>query len=102
MSGISLGGAIFWIAVASCAIAQVAILRSTLAKRAASSAATEHADPSMTVARSSYRVELLWAVIPAVGLALVLWFTWLQIGAHERGHAVDAHGHVIASLEVAP
>ena len=64
----SVSEAIFWIAAALCAIAQVAIARSALATRA----------PEATgqVPASRRSLEVLWAVVPAIGLALVLLQTW--------------------------
>ena len=64
----SLADAAFWLAVALCAVAQYFILRSTFVVRAAP------ADRQVPGARRP--VEVLWAVLPAIALALVLWFTW--------------------------
>jgi hypothetical protein len=58
---LSPAGALFWIAVASCAVAQVAIIRSVVAsprKRA---------------------IELAWAILPAFALAAVLLLTWRRL-----------------------
>jgi hypothetical protein len=64
--------AIFWVAVACCAIAQVAILRSVLRTHAAG-----HLGASATTPSSSRRaIEIAWAVIPGFALAAVLVFTW--------------------------
>lgn len=69
--------AIFWIAVVCCAVAQVAILRSALtAHRSLAEAAAE---PATTLPPLKRGVELLWAFAPAVGLVLVLLFTWRAI-----------------------
>jgi len=64
-----LADAIFWVAVACCSVAQLAILRSVVVSpaRASDSGATS---PARRVA------EIAWAVIPGVALALVLMFTW--------------------------
>ena len=64
----SLADATFWLAVVLCAIAQFFILRSALVVRAAP------ADRLVPGARRP--VEFLWAVLPAVALAVVLVFTW--------------------------
>ena len=60
--------AIFWIAAVSCLIAQGAILRSVLAARTGRGAAD--------APRARQSVEIAWAVVPAVALALVLAATW--------------------------
>jgi len=66
--------AIFWIAVAFCAVAQVAIVQSVIVSPALSS---EHAPASAT----RRAVEIAWAVLPGVALAFVLVFTWRAIHA---------------------
>jgi heme/copper-type cytochrome/quinol oxidase subunit 2 len=68
--------AVFWIAVGCCAIAQSAILysvfRVSLVRRSPS-----RATPALRPLSSSNRVvEIAWAVIPGVGLAFVLLYTW--------------------------
>lgn len=55
---ISLGDAVFWTAVASCAVAQVAIVRSVIA------------------APQRRPAELLYAFLPALALGAALWLTW--------------------------
>jgi hypothetical protein len=67
-----LADAIFWVAVAACLVAQVAILRSVVVTRAGS-----------TARRAA---EIAWAVAPAVALALVFAATWrtLHPGAAAR------------------
>ena len=64
----SLADATFWLAVVLCAIAQFFILRSALVVRAAP------ADRLVPGARRP--VELLWALLPAIALGIVLFFTW--------------------------
>lgn len=65
----ALSDAIFWVAVACCAVAELFILRSAFAAHAAPGAAG-------ALSRVRRPVEVLWAVVPAVGLALVLAATW--------------------------
>lgn len=70
------GEAIFWIAVVSSVIAELAILRAVFRARTA--------DPSVpptgrALPRVRYGAEILWAVIPALFLALVLALTWRAI-----------------------
>lgn len=60
---------IFWAAVVSCLIAQTAILHSMFVARAA-------AREAIRASRTSATLELLWAVIPALVLALVLVLSW--------------------------
>lgn len=59
--------AIFWIAVACCCVAQLAILRSVLAVPA-----------QRDGERSPWRrtAEIAWATLPGVALVAVLLYTW--------------------------
>jgi heme/copper-type cytochrome/quinol oxidase subunit 2 len=67
--------AVFWIAVGCCAIAQSAILYSVL--RVSPVRRSSQASPASRPLSSSNRViEIAWAVIPGVGLAFVLLYTW--------------------------
>jgi hypothetical protein len=76
MPSSTLADAIFWIAVASCLVAQAAILRSVLAGRGA-------AAPAPLPRRAA---EVAWAIVPAVALALVLAATWRSL------HPADGAG----------
>ena len=67
----ALSEAIFWVAVACCVVAELFILRSVFAARGTSASTAEGALP-----RVRRPVEVLWAVVPAVALALVLAATW--------------------------
>jgi hypothetical protein len=61
-----LADAIFWIAAVACTVAQIGILRATVAKR-----------PAPTAHRPATRAEeLAWAVLPVIALAVVLGLTW--------------------------
>jgi heme/copper-type cytochrome/quinol oxidase subunit 2 len=60
--------AIYWVAVACCCLAQVAIVRSILI----SPSAVEGTPPS----GARRAGEIAWAVIPGIALALVFLFTW--------------------------
>jgi heme/copper-type cytochrome/quinol oxidase subunit 2 len=73
-----LADAVFWIAVAACAVAQVAILRSVLAARAPERAGFPGlpGGPTPAVPAGSRAVETFWAVLPAVGLVVLLALTW--------------------------
>jgi heme/copper-type cytochrome/quinol oxidase subunit 2 len=66
---LSLADAIFWVAVACCVIAQLAIVRSVLV----SPARVPDSQPTSTGRRV---VEIAWAVLPGVALAFVLLLTW--------------------------
>jgi heme/copper-type cytochrome/quinol oxidase subunit 2 len=61
---------IFWIAAAICILSEIALLRSAFMPRASEAA------PASSRARG---VEMLWAVIPAVGLVLLLAATWRAV-----------------------
>jgi heme/copper-type cytochrome/quinol oxidase subunit 2 len=63
------GDALFWLAVVSCVVAQGAIFRAVLAPHPA----TAQNEP---VPRPRTGAEVAWALIPALGLALVLVLTW--------------------------
>ena len=66
---------LFWLAVVCCVVAQIEILRSALKTPPAS-------DNSVPVPpRWS---EVLWTLVPAVGLAVVLVFTWHAVQAHRE------------------
>jgi heme/copper-type cytochrome/quinol oxidase subunit 2 len=75
--------AIFWIAVACCALAQVAILQSVVVSPARA-AGREPASMSRRVA------EVAWAVLPGLALAVVLVFTWRAIQLAHLGAAIAA------------
>lgn len=87
-----LADAIFWIAVVSCAVAQIGILRSTIAARAGYAASPAR--------RPATRVEeVVWAVAPAVALAALLFFTWRAV--HPKAVATGASHGIVATAEVA-
>lgn len=65
----SVADAIFWIAVASCAVAQLAILHSIVVSPARATA--QGAAPAKVRA-----VEIFWAVLPGLALAALFVFTW--------------------------
>lgn len=60
---------IFWIAAALCIIGELAILRAAFAPPA-------DAGPSAPVPQPPRGTEMLWAVVPAIALALLLAATW--------------------------
>ncbi|MBV9880110.1 MAG: hypothetical protein JO180_06410 [Gemmatirosa sp.] len=84
-----LADAIFWIAVVSCAVAQIAILRATAAARAGYAASPAR--------RPAGRVtEVVWAVLPPLALIGVLLLTWRAL--HPR---TDAPATVTAGIGAA-
>lgn len=83
---------VFWIAAIACAVAQAAILRSAVGRQSPVSGATHSPDPDAALAgdddatapppatRRTMSVralgELVWALLPAIVLALVFLWTW--------------------------
>jgi heme/copper-type cytochrome/quinol oxidase subunit 2 len=67
--------AIFWIAALACVIGELMILRSSFA-------VTQKTQSELvpTAPRSG---ELAWAIIPAIGLAALLFFTWQRMDARK-------------------
>ena len=78
-----LADAVFWIAVACCVVAQVAILRSVMAARRGA------VSPPARQGR-----EILWAVLPALALAATLLLTWRAM------HPRTGSDHIV--IPVAP
>jgi heme/copper-type cytochrome/quinol oxidase subunit 2 len=68
----SFADGLFWLSVACCALAQFFIIRSVGAARRAT-------PPSASLPKQRGAVEMLWAVLPAVGLAVLLVFTWRAV-----------------------
>ena len=68
----SFADGLFWLSVACCVVAQVFILRSVGASRHAP-------DGTAGLPRQRGVMEMLWAVLPAVGLAVLLVFTWRAV-----------------------
>jgi heme/copper-type cytochrome/quinol oxidase subunit 2 len=66
--------AIFWIAVACCVVAQLAIVQSVVVSPAR---AADH-EPASATRRIA---EIAWAILPGVALAVVFVFTWRAIHA---------------------
>jgi heme/copper-type cytochrome/quinol oxidase subunit 2 len=90
---------IFWIAVVACAVAQVAILRSTYA--------AGRANKSELVPASSRRSEIAWAAIPALALSAVLVVTWQGIVSREShiqrvDHSAMQHSMQLPSPSAQP
>ncbi|MBA3891937.1 MAG: hypothetical protein H0X64_15560 [Gemmatimonadaceae bacterium] len=58
---ISFADAVFWAAVASCAVAQVAIVR------------------SVVISPRRRAIEVAWAILPAIALGALLVMTWRRM-----------------------
>lgn len=67
---------LFWSSAACCLVAQLLIVRSVLGVRALP-------DPQPGLPRSRSGVELFWAVLPAVALGVLFFFTWRAIRPRE-------------------
>jgi heme/copper-type cytochrome/quinol oxidase subunit 2 len=81
--------AIYWSAVVCCVVAQIAILRSALARHRPPAGAPATLPP---VRRG---VELVWALLPALALVGVLAFTWRAI----RARAGELPGAAVPAAE---
>jgi hypothetical protein len=82
----AVGEAIFWIAVLSCVVAEIAILRAVIRIRGdVPGRATPGAQPALPRVRRG--VEVLWALLPAIALGFVLVMTWRAMRAE---HAADS------------
>ena len=60
---------LFWMSVACCLVAQFFIVTSVRGK-------AHVPEPTAGVPRSRSGMELMWAILPAAGLAALLFFTW--------------------------
>ena len=77
----ALADAIFWIAVASCTVAQVAILRSIF------NTSPQGAPTATPGAPRIHRaMEIVWAILPAIALAGVLLLTWRAMQSERAAH----------------
>ena len=83
---LSLRDTLFWAAVACCAVASLAILRSVVVPSRASSGGDEASAPP--VRRRA--IEIAYALIPAVALGLVLAGTWPRVRALHSARAEGA------------
>lgn len=69
---LSFANGLFWTSVACCAVAQFFILRSVGGR----DHVRPEPPPTGHLPRQRGGVELVWAVVPAVALAVLLLFTW--------------------------
>ena len=78
----ALADAIFWVAVASCTVAQIAILRSIFTTSPEGAPAAAPGAP-----RIHRAMEIVWAILPAIALAGVLLLTWRAMHREREAHA---------------
>lgn len=68
---------LFWVAALCCVVAELAILRSVFFGRAATS---RHTNGESRASASAKRgADIAWALLPAAGLLLILYFTWRAV-----------------------
>jgi heme/copper-type cytochrome/quinol oxidase subunit 2 len=82
---LSFADGLFWSSVACCALAQYFILRSVGGHR-------HLADPSANLPRQRGALEIVWALVPAIALAVLLVFTWRAM--HPPADSPRDAGHV--------
>jgi heme/copper-type cytochrome/quinol oxidase subunit 2 len=70
---------VFLVCVVACAVAHVAILVSSVSTRVSANA-------SPSVPRPRILVELMWALVPILALALVFTATWSAVRENEQRH----------------
>jgi heme/copper-type cytochrome/quinol oxidase subunit 2 len=87
--------ALFWVAAACCIFAELAILRSLLFGRARAAEAKDSMGAART-AHASRPADIAWAVLPAVGLAVVLYLTWRTVDAPPEPTPSVSHGSAAA------
>jgi hypothetical protein len=87
-----LAEAIFWIATLACAVAEIAILRSTF---------TAPVEKSELVPAASRRGEVAWAIIPALMLAALLVVTRQRIESRETHNQMMHHSGMQHSMPMA-
>jgi len=92
----SFANAVFWVVVVCCVVAQAALLRSVFTVRPIQRP-TSAVGPLAPVRQG---MELLWAVVPALALAGVLWFTWRAM--HPVVTVQPAAGVTIVVAETRP
>ena len=86
---LSFADGLFWSSVACCVFAQFFILRSVGGHRHIPELAAS------TMPRSRGATELVWAVLPAVALAVLLVFTWRAM------HPAPASRSSVSIVEIA-
>jgi heme/copper-type cytochrome/quinol oxidase subunit 2 len=87
-----LADAIFWIAALACVVAEIAILRSTYVARGV--------ERSSLVPASSRKGEVAWAIIPAIGLVVLLGSTWQKVQERSEAHDTMHHGQMMPGMSM--
>jgi len=82
---------LFWSSAICCLLAQVLIVRSVLATKTLP-------DTGAALPRSRAGVELFWALLPAVALGVLLFFTWREI---RQRTTVERHSSSAPMMEAA-
>lgn len=78
----SAAAALFWLSVACCVVAQLAIVRATLrVSRLAGEPVTTAPPGIFALSRPRRALELFWVMLPALALAAVLGATWRAASA---------------------
>ncbi len=80
---LSFADGLFWSSVAVCAYAQLFILRSVGGRR-------HVPEPTAQLPRRRGVLELVWAVVPAIALAVLLLFTWRAMHPSIEAPSADA------------
>lgn len=68
----SLAEPVFWVALGVCIIAEIAILRSSFVPHHGS-------QESASMPHSQRGIEMIWAILPAIGLVILLAATWRAV-----------------------
>ena len=87
--------ALFWVAAVCCVLAELAILRSLLFGRARAAEAKD-AMGAARAAHASRPADIAWAVLPAVGLAVVLYLTWHAMDVRREPAPRVSYGNTTA------
>ena len=80
---LSFADGLFWLSVACCAIAQFHIIRSVRGSR-------HVPEPGANVPHARGGMEMMWAILPAIGLAVLLFFTWHAVQARDDAAPIRA------------
>lgn len=87
----SLKTSLFWIGAACIVVAELVILRSLLFGRARVAEQQPLTGPLASARRATRPVEIAWAILPAIGLAFVLYLTWRAVDAPAAPAADVSH-----------
>lgn len=68
----SLAEPVFWVAAIICIVAEIAILRSSFAPHPGT-------PESASLPHSQRGIEMIWAILPAIGLVILLAATWRAV-----------------------